>query len=302
MKTNLQFQKKILFIKAIIILAFLLMNPIFISAQSASWNYVTQTGDLGTTFSWIDCSGGTEITTFSDGDADDGRQEINWPFNFSFYDDSYTTANQLSICTNGFIRLDGLAATGNEAMLFTLSSTSTELGQAIALGTYDCGFLDGNSHIYYLTSGSSPNRIFTIEFQDIEIDYNDDEYADLQVSFYETTNKVVIKFGTDNVTQAGADIGIHSGVNTYYNDWQDVDNGTNNRWIEYTPPIACTTPTNQPTSLNLTPSQTQIDGTFTAAACSPDGYLVVRSLNSTLSSNPVDATTYTPSFPVEPDI
>lgn len=55
---------------------------------------------------------------------------------------------------------------------------------------------------------------------------------------------------------------------------------------------ACTTPTNQPTSLNLTPSYTSVDGTFTAATSSPDGYLVVVSTNSTLSSNPVDGTTY----------
>ncbi|MCD4793589.1 MAG: choice-of-anchor J domain-containing protein [Bacteroidales bacterium] len=294
MKKKLQFQENTLLIKAIIIFAFVFMNPIFISAQSASWNYVTQTGNLGTTYSWIDCSGGSEITTFSAGNADDGRQEINWPFNFSCYDDSYTTASQLSIGTNGFIRLDGNASINSgDATSFTLSSTSTGLGQVIALGTYDCNFGDANSHIYYLTQGSSPNRIFTIEFQDVEISYSHNNYADLQVSFYETTNKVVIKFGTDDVTQAGADIGIHSGVNTYYNDWQDVDNGTNNSWIEYTPPVACTSPTNQPTSLNLTPSQTEIDGTFTAATCSPDGYLVVRSLNSTLSSDPVNTTTYT---------
>lgn len=57
----------------------------------------------------------------------------------------------------------------------------------------------------------------------------------------------------------------------------------------------CTDPTAQPTALTLTPvTATQINGSFTAAAPAPDYYLVVRSLSSTLSGNPVNTTTYSP--------
>ncbi|MFK7946158.1 MAG: lamin tail domain-containing protein [Saprospiraceae bacterium] len=52
----------------------------------------------------------------------------------------------------------------------------------------------------------------------------------------------------------------------------------------------CTEPAAQPTILNLTPSVASIDGDFTAATA--DGYLVVLSTSSSLSSNPMDATTY----------
>lgn len=260
-----------------------------ISVKAASWNYTTNTGNIGTTYSWIDCSGGTLLTL-----GDDAEDSFNWPFSFSFYDNSYTPSNSLSVCSNGFIRLDGTAATSfSSANGYTLSSTSTELGQIIALGTQDCKVGDGGGWVRYLLTGSSPNRVLTVEYNNIEIDYDDAKYADLQVSFYETSNIIVLKFGADNVTRTLADIGIHSGTDGYYNDWQDVDNGTDNTWIEYTPNApACTTPTNQATALNLTPDYTTIDGTFTAATCSPDGYLVVRSTNSTLSSNPVDGTTY----------
>ena len=55
----------------------------------------------------------------------------------------------------------------------------------------------------------------------------------------------------------------------------------------------CVEPTNQPTVLNLTATINSISGSFTAAAPTVDGYLVVRSLSSTLTANPADGTTYT---------
>ncbi len=58
----------------------------------------------------------------------------------------------------------------------------------------------------------------------------------------------------------------------------------------------CATPTAQPTGLDLTSNTTtsSIDGTFTAASPTSDSYLVVYSTSSTLSSNPVDGTSYSP--------
>ncbi len=55
---------------------------------------------------------------------------------------------------------------------------------------------------------------------------------------------------------------------------------------------ACTAPTAQATSLNLTPSTTTVSGTFTAASPVADGYLVVRTTG-VPPTNPVDGTTYT---------
>lgn len=56
---------------------------------------------------------------------------------------------------------------------------------------------------------------------------------------------------------------------------------------------ACTTPAVQPTLLTLSSiTATGLSGSFTAASPAPSGYLVVRSTSSSLSSNPIDATTY----------
>jgi endonuclease I len=55
----------------------------------------------------------------------------------------------------------------------------------------------------------------------------------------------------------------------------------------------CTDPTAQPTALSLTAiTSTQVNGSFTAASPVADNYLIVRSLSSTLSGNPVDGTSY----------
>jgi len=230
----------------IIALIFVMLITTYKSrAQNASFNYNTSTGTVGTTYSWIDCStGGTEIvdadwTTTGSYDAfDDGYYNTSFPFSFSFYDDNYTSSDNISICTNGFIRLDGTADDNySSASGYTLNSSDNSLGQIIGMGVYDCNTEDANSKVYYKVTGSSPNRIFTIEYVDLEIGYSDNKYVDIEVQLYETSNKVVILIGTTNsVTQTDADIGIHSGVSTFFNKWQDVDGASSNTWIEYTVP------------------------------------------------------------------
>ena len=54
----------------------------------------------------------------------------------------------------------------------------------------------------------------------------------------------------------------------------------------------CTTPTAQPTALNLTPAGTSITGSFTAASPVSDSYLVVISTLATPPSAPVNGTSY----------
>jgi len=207
-------------------------NKVGFSQTMASWNYLTQTGNLGTTYSWIDCSAGIDIIT-----GDDEVANIDWPFNFSLYDNSYTPANQLSVSTNGFIRLDGVASgSWSDASSYDLAATATSLGQIIALAVYD-----GNvSNIYgswtrYVVTGVAPNRVLTVEFNHYEIDWNDPYFTDVQVSFYETSNKFVVKLGVDDIDKDGVDMGVHSGVDGYFHKWGELKTLTNNTWIEYSP-------------------------------------------------------------------
>jgi hypothetical protein len=54
----------------------------------------------------------------------------------------------------------------------------------------------------------------------------------------------------------------------------------------------CTTPTAQPTALNLSPSGNNISGAFTAASPAADSYLVIVSTNPVPPAAPVNGTTY----------
>ena len=241
---------------AILYFTLSLIPASLLGQASASFNYTTQTGTLENTYSWIDCSGGTSIVS-----GDDITASISWPFNFAFYDNNYSPANNLSVATNGFIRLDGVASTiYSTASGYNLSSTSTTLGQIIAMSVYDGKVGDNDGWVKYLVTGTAPNRILTIEYNNHEIDYNDRKYANIQVSFYETSNKIVLKLGIDNISKSGVDMGIHSGVNDFFNKWQEVLSGTNNTWIEYTPGSPPPTPTPPAASWNYD-IQTGVTGT-----------------------------------------
>ncbi len=208
-------------------------------SQSASTNYFTQSGSLGTTYDWIDCSGGTTIVS-----GDDQRGNVSWPFDFTFYNDAYTTSDNISVATNGFIRLDGNADYSNYwgSNSYDLTTSATNFGQIISMAMSDCyvGRV-GTSWVKYLVTGSAPYRVLTIEYNDLSIPYYTSyNLVDVQVSFYESLNKVVLKLGDDNITYSGVDMGIHSGVSGYFNKWQEVKTGSNNSWIEYTPAIKVT--------------------------------------------------------------
>lgn len=245
--------------------------PSAVSGQIASSNYSSQTGTLGTTYSWIDCSSGSDIV-----DGDDASASISWPFEFAFYDNVYTTSDNLSVCTNGFIRLDGTASTSyTAASAFTLSGTSTELGQIVALAVYDGNVGDNSGWVRSLVSGSSPNRVFTIEYNNLEIDYNDGNYTSVQVSFFETSNKVVLKLGADDLNKSGVDMGIHSGVDSYYDKWQEVLSGTNNSWIEYTPSQPPDPPDPPAASWNYDYTTGSLGTTYSWIDCSSGSNIVV---------------------------
>ncbi|RXK57833.1 T9SS type A sorting domain-containing protein [Lacibacter luteus] len=64
-------------------------------------------------------------------------------------------------------------------------------------------------------------------------------------------------------------------------------------WTAASTSPACTEPIAQPTALNLTPATTSMGGSFSAASPVADGYLVVKSTSSSLSSQPLDGTAYT---------
>lgn len=89
------------------------------------------------------------------------------------------------------------------------------------------------------------------------------------------------------------------GSTIYVRVWEYGNNIFGTFGICATTPPACVAPANQATSLVLNnETSTSIDGSFTAAAPAADAYLIVASTSSSLSSNPIDATSYTVGDPL----
>ena len=128
----------------------LLSNSSF--SQSATWDY-TVTGSSCTA---IDTTGATTIQ-LNNGNLDDGGAAIAWPFTFYVYNSAYTTADNIAMNTNGYMRFDGLITTGS-----TFSIPSSLDGQFLSYG----GNTDGKmlDSIFKKVSGTAPSRILTIAF------------------------------------------------------------------------------------------------------------------------------------------
>ena len=212
----------------------------------------------------------------------------------------------------------GTTVTAVTATTITLSAITThaETNETVT-------FTSPTSIIYTETIGSSPNQQFVIEWINSDA-FNDnngnlsESNLNFQIVLSQTTNNINVNFGTctpgyNTTISPQPAIGLRGTSNADYNDrtgstWATSTAGGSNAALMtlstsafpasgldyvWAPPAPCTAPTAQPTILNLSSTATtSITGSFTAASPAPSGYLVVYSTSSTLSSNPVNGTTY----------
>jgi hypothetical protein len=159
---------------------------------------------------------------------DDNRSNFN-PIGFDFWYDGirYTYFN---VSTNGFIDLSSSTADGNEnssAVLervwegclgFTVgvwpyreegAALSKSGGTMLALAPFYADITTGNgsanpiaNSIRYLTTGSAPNRILTVEWKGFEDWFAPVGNFNFQVKLYETTGKIEFVYGS--MTQGGS--------------------------------------------------------------------------------------------------
>ena len=128
------------------------------------------------------------------------------------------------------------------------------------------------------------------------------------ISFSDLTPAFVLNF-TNNIAASGSitTVALPASFNNsatarlrfYYHNGSGGITGSrpkisiDNLTITAVPNTPCVTPTAQPTNLIFgTITSTSIDGSFTAASPAPHNYLVVISTNNSLTSLPVDGTTY----------
>ncbi len=125
-------------------------------------------------------------------------QNVNLPFSF-FFIDSYF--NQVRICTNGWIEL----GSSIYPLSYSYSPWCSDLFSSYepnkTLAPWRCEMASYTYNVEYTTLGTSPNRVFVVQWRDVYSPYYSSHTINFQVRLYETTN--VIEFWYGNVSGSG---------------------------------------------------------------------------------------------------
>lgn len=159
-----------------------------------------------TTSAYTSITGGTTILTGTNSDDGEGTS-IPIGFTFDYAGTNYTT---LTIGANG-----ALTFTGTQVdYVNNLDGTATDESSMIAPlwdDLYHYGS-SNSSEIMYKTTGTSPNRTFTVQWKDISW-RGSGTSVEFQAVLYETSNNIYFNYGTlSSVESRGASIGISKGT------------------------------------------------------------------------------------------
>ncbi len=166
------------------------LNYLATKAQSLAGSYV----DLG--------SDGTVITTSDFDDANSAAQNIGFPFDYNCQ-----TYSQFILNTNGFIKL-GSTPPSTAALFFDgaqtagggiFNSTDPADVSLIAAFNHDLTAGTGTPEYRVYTSGTTPNRVCTIQFKNVRdkttTPAQQFDNIQFQIKLYETTNIIEFVYG-----------------------------------------------------------------------------------------------------------
>jgi hypothetical protein len=165
--------------RLITLFAFLILISGELYSQAADYVFSSSTGTY------------SEITgTVSTATGDNGTETLSIPFSFDYCGTTYTSA---IVCVNGWLELGTTYLESEESNL--MASTTVK---PIIAGLWDDLFDDEYSDIQYTTLGSSPNRIFVVQWRNIKWKQPTGAQENFQVRLYETTYKIEIIYGMMN--------------------------------------------------------------------------------------------------------
>lgn len=216
------------------LISLLLSLFFFNSFSQVNYTFTTATGTYNSVVGGINP---TLQATVSSGNLDEGYANIasiGFPFTYNG-----TVYNTVGICTNGFLYLGSSGLSFSSTLLYNnnlISGLSTTQRPIIA-PFWDDLILTSNTGISYNTTGTSPNRVFTIEWKNVH--WGSDLTSStltpsisFQVSLYETTNIIEFMYqqeaGTpyDENGNLGASIGI-TASNTGNGNFMSLNNSSN---------------------------------------------------------------------------
>lgn len=149
--------------------------------DSFGYNYVSPTPPNGLTLT----AGDDGVVSLTNLAGDDNSQAVNIGFPFYFYDNPYTS---LSASTNGLLVFGG-SSTEYVAQSIPDSGRSNNF----IAGFWTDLVKGGSSKILYSTRGSTPDRVFIIEYQNMEEYSNSAAKVSFQVLLYEGSNDIQIQ-------------------------------------------------------------------------------------------------------------
>lgn len=159
--------------------------------------------DNSSTRPWIAATTNTGIS------QDDQVVSIPIGFSFSFYGNSYTTVN---VSSNGNLQF----TTSDNEYSNTCPLPDPALQRMIA-PWWDDLYPPGGGQVLYIRTGSAPNRVFTVEWRNIEHYPGTASGVTFEVQLEETTNDIYVlyqdtDFGDPSINHgASASVGIQNG-------------------------------------------------------------------------------------------
>ncbi|MCF6130237.1 fibronectin type III domain-containing protein [Flavobacterium sp. AS60] len=240
---------------------------------------------------------------------------VNLGFTFTFNGVNQT---QCYISSNGFISF-GIAPTATNYIPLSDATAYTNGGSISALGmNLTSSTSSATEDIVYKTIGSSPNRIFVVQWTNARRKFMTGNF-NFQIRLVETTNVVELSYGAcapDDTTVLNTQVGIRGVTNDFFQG--DVKNrlqtgaNVNSAWFgktvegtansntvrtsvteypnnglkfSFTPSATCLTPSAAPSNLIIggtSVSTTSFVGnSFTAASPAPTNYLILSSVVAT---------------------
>ena len=193
--------------KICLLLSFLWLCHTGQAQTAASYNFTALSG----TFASISATG-----TYVGGVIGDDITQTSIPigFTFNFCGAGYT---QLSACSNGWLSFVNAATTGFTSRSNTAANAGA-IGAGLLMAYWDDldggAFFTPTGNAYYQTTGSSPNRIFTFEWNNFRL-FLGSTSATFQVKLYESSNIVEYWYGAGALTGTTATIGIANSATDY---------------------------------------------------------------------------------------
>ena len=222
--------------------SFILDN--FITKISTILLLLNYTEIIGIPYSWIDASGGTELTL-----ADNDYEKIHLPFIFPFYNQSFSN---VYLSENGYLSFTDTTPFWWD---FPFPSAHPYFSYMIA-PFWDDLFPSTGGHIYIQDFGDH----WVAEWIDyIHHSFNSPLIGSFEVVLYDT-GEIMFNYDYINYTAGGYTCGLNLGVDTdYYNSYTGLNDSTNDFSLLYTYELP-----NPPDDFTLTSDagEPDLDGVF----------------------------------------